>query len=512
MNRDQDNMKQRCHAGFVLLGVRNTTTPPENTMPTKKNNWPTGLQNKPVGSKNWYQIFSAKGRRPRQKWIKLRASSLPRALIERGRLIADYESGAFDPWQAKVDEVTLDQAAAQYLKTKAGLAHNSILSKKAALDLFIKSIPTEKRPAEVDLKDFKRFFDRAYPNLKASSKKTRLAELSQFFKWCQKQGYASTNPATIYKEDQAESLSNFERNREKREGLRRGAIMPRAMRKLTVAISTLVVTGSPTTQPRHALMRDLVTFAMATGLRRSELANLCREDVRLGPTLSRWPDTGGVDVVCWEDPATGRRFRTKNGLDRFLRLVPVAAQIAARHKAMHETEDEYAPLFRCPRGQRLKEQSLTQWFAEYRKEAGLPASTSFHSLRHSFASYLLMMGVDVLLIQSYLGHSSLKQMEHYAKAAERYLRGDAQTLRREILKLFCPDLSPAAVEELLPARVAFSKTITARGLHRRRSTVAIEDTLFDGAAYEVEAALAQRATAGEPGRNLPVFIAPLLTP
>ena len=77
-------------------------------------------------------------------------------------------------------------------------------------------------------------------------------------------------------------------------------------------------------------------------------------------------------------------------------------------------------------------------------------------------------------------------MEHYARAAKSYLSGDARKLMREILTLLIPDASPATVEELLPGRVAFSKTITARGLRRRRSSFAIEDVLFDGAAYEVE--------------------------
>ena len=114
-----------------------------------------------------------------------------------------------------------------------------------------------------------------------------------------------------------------------------------------------------------------------------------------------------------------------------------------------------------------------------------------------------MLGCDVLLIQEFMGHSSLSMMEHYAKAAKRYLSGDARKLTREILTLLCPDLSPATVEELLPGREAFSKTLSARGLRRRRrSTVAIEDVLFDGAAYEAEQAMQQRATLGETCRFL----------
>ena len=109
-----------------------------------------------------------------------------------------------------------------------------------------------------------------------------------------------------------------------------------------------------------------------------------------------------------------------------------------------------------------------------------------------------------------MGHASLAQMEHYGKVARRYLRGDARKVQREILLLLCPDLSAATVEELLPARVAFSKTITSRTL--RRSVVPIEDVLFDGAAYEVEATLARRAETGEISRDLHGFSDPIKTP
>ncbi len=108
-----------------------------------------------------------------------------------------------------------------------------------------------------------------------------------------------------------------------------------------------------------------------------------------------------------------------------------------------------------------------------------------------------MLGVDVLLIQRFMGHASLTQMEHYARLAERYVLGEAAEVQREILMLLCPDLSPGAVDRLMPGRAAFSETLRTRGLGRRRSVVPIEDVLFDGAAYEVEAALSRAATPDE---------------
>ena len=143
------------------------------------------------------------------------------------------------------------------------------------------------------------------------------------------------------------------------------------------------------------------------------------------------------------------------------------------------------------RGVRLYAGSLTNWFGKYRKAAGLSEETSFHSLRHSYASWLLMLGVDVLLIQRFMGHASLDQMQHYAKLAEDYIFGDAREVQREILMILCPDLSPATVEVLLPPRASFSETLRSGGLQRRRSVVPIEDVIFDGGAYEVEEAMSR---------------------
>lgn len=43
-----------------------------------------------------------------------------------------------------------------------------------------------------------------------------------------------------------------------------------------------------------------------------------------------------------------------------------------------------------------------------RAEAGLPAGTVVHTLRHSYATHLLEEGVSIRLISAYLGHSSLE--------------------------------------------------------------------------------------------------------
>ena len=56
-----------------------------------------------------------------------------------------------------------------------------------------------------------------------------------------------------------------------------------------------------------------------------------------------------------------------------------------------------------------------------RRQAGLPAKSGIHGLRHSFATHLLENGVEITLVQRFLGHAQLDTTARYLHVREERL-------------------------------------------------------------------------------------------
>ena len=54
------------------------------------------------------------------------------------------------------------------------------------------------------------------------------------------------------------------------------------------------------------------------------------------------------------------------------------------------------------------------------KEYNLPPEITEHSLRHSFATYFLMNGGDLLVLKSIMGHKSLNSTSIYVHLSQNF--------------------------------------------------------------------------------------------
>ena len=71
---------------------------------------------------------------------------------------------------------------------------------------------------------------------------------------------------------------------------------------------------------------------------------------------------------------------------------------------------------------RLTTRSIQRIISKYAKLAGITKHVSPHTMRHSFATDLLMNGADIRSVQSMLGHSNISTTQVYTHVTDAHLR------------------------------------------------------------------------------------------
>ncbi|MBM2840933.1 MAG: putative Integrase [Bacteroidetes bacterium] len=142
-------------------------------------------------------------------------------------------------------------------------------------------------------------------------------------------------------------------------------------------------------------LRDTVVVAVLTGMRRGELLNL------------QW------DTVDFNSRVIGIQshgnFRIKQGKRR---AVPMNVQVV---KVLERRFSErIGDLVFHVNGAPIGERRLTKYFKRCVRRAKVNDALHFHSLRHSFASWLVQGNVSLYQVQKLLGHSNIRVTEVYS--------------------------------------------------------------------------------------------------
>jgi integrase/recombinase XerD len=83
----------------------------------------------------------------------------------------------------------------------------------------------------------------------------------------------------------------------------------------------------------------------------------------------------------------------------------------------------------------MDQSGLQKAFRQAVQEAGLTKPASVHTLRHSYATHLLEAGVNMRVIQVWLGHSSLSttaRYTHLTRTAEQLALSALERLTAEM--------------------------------------------------------------------------------
>jgi integrase/recombinase XerD len=86
--------------------------------------------------------------------------------------------------------------------------------------------------------------------------------------------------------------------------------------------------------------------------------------------------------------------------------------------------------------------NIQRRFSRLVKKVGLSKHCSMHTLRHSYATHLLEVGVDVLTLKALLGHSSLQTTARYLHVSTQRLQQTPSLL--DLLVLPRPSTAPTA--------------------------------------------------------------------
>ena len=71
---------------------------------------------------------------------------------------------------------------------------------------------------------------------------------------------------------------------------------------------------------------------------------------------------------------------------------------------------------------RLTPRSVQRIIEKYARAAGITKHVTPHTLRHSFATDLLMNGADIRSVQALLGHSNISTTQIYTHVTDPHLR------------------------------------------------------------------------------------------
>ena len=171
---------------------------------------------------------------------------------------------------------------------------------------------------------------------------------------------------------------------------------PRRERRLPVVLSVGEV-ASMINATKNLKHRTMIMLAYSTGMRRNEIKLI---------------KPGHID----SERMQVRVVHGKGKKDRFTILSPKALELLRFYYQLHKPSTFlFEPTKR--KDTTLSGTTLNNIVKQAAKRAGIKKDISFHTLRHSFATHMLENGINIRIIQQFLGHISIKTTSIYLHIA-----------------------------------------------------------------------------------------------
>ncbi|MFH1427495.1 MAG: tyrosine-type recombinase/integrase [Patescibacteria group bacterium] len=158
--------------------------------------------------------------------------------------------------------------------------------------------------------------------------------------------------------------------------------------------------------------RAILETLFSTGLRVAELINLNRDQ------LSIKEATNDLEVSII---GKGKKVRTVYFSKRATKTI--RDYLKKRQDVDEALFINYKPgIEKTDQSRRLTAKSIEEIVKKYIKITGLPIMATPHTIRHSFATDLLAQGVDLRMVQEFLGHKNIATTQIYTHVTNKQLR------------------------------------------------------------------------------------------
>jgi len=154
-------------------------------------------------------------------------------------------------------------------------------------------------------------------------------------------------------------------------------------------------------------LRDMVIFAVNTGMRLSELINL------------------RFDQIDLERETVILNNQTSITKSKKVRTIPLntSAKTVILKRAVNNSEYVFTH-----NNEKFKISYASHEFKKAVRKAGLNDAFHFHSLRHTFASYLVIKNIPIFSVSKLLGHSNVNTTMIYSHLAPEQMQKEVETI------------------------------------------------------------------------------------
>ena len=192
-------------------------------------------------------------------------------------------------------------------------------------------------------------------------------------------------------------------------------ILPKTVRKQVTFLQydevLRMIEQIPTDTESGLRDRAIVELLFSSGLRVSELVNLNRDHINLTRREFMVRGKGQKDRPVFISKGAAEHVSTY--LDSRTDNLPALFLSYSKRTATTSTSGDY---------RRLSARSIQRMVSQYARLAGITKHVSPHTMRHSFATDLLMNGADLRSVQSMLGHSNISTTQVYTHVTDQHLK------------------------------------------------------------------------------------------